>query len=105
MKYILSLFVFILINCSSPNVEIVDHFENIYGISSDSLEVEKYSINDGRNLSNILFEHGIDYQTIDKISLKSRDIYDVRKMRAGNPYFVLSSADTLHIPKYLVYER
>jgi len=105
LKYILPLFVFILLKCSSPNVEIVDHFENIYGISSDSLNVNKYSIYDGQNLSDILSEHGIDYATIDQISLKSRDIYDVRKMRAGNPYFMLSSIDSLRTPKYLVYER
>ncbi|MFC1786281.1 peptidoglycan DD-metalloendopeptidase family protein [Candidatus Neomarinimicrobiota bacterium] len=105
MRYILPIFVFILLKCSGPNVEIVDHFENIYGISSDSLNVEKYSIDNGQNLSDILSEHGMDYPTIDQISLKSQDIYDVRKMRAGNPYFMLSSADSLRTLKYLVYER
>ena len=105
MKYILPLFVFILLKCSSPNVEIVDHFENIYGISSDSLNVKKYSINDGQNLSDILSAHGIDYTTIDQISLKSQDIYDVRKMRVGNDYFMLSTIDSMHLQKYLVYER
>ena len=105
MKYISTIILIFLIGCSSPSIEVVDHFENIYGISSDSLDVEKYSINNGQNLSDILFEQGIDYQTIDQIALKSQDIYDVRKMRAGNPYFLLSSADSLHIPRYLVYER
>jgi murein DD-endopeptidase MepM/ murein hydrolase activator NlpD len=105
LKYLSIIVVLIIISCSSPKIEIVDHFENIYGISSDSLVVEKYLIDNGQNLSDILFEHGIDYPTIDQIALNSRDIYDVRKMRAGNPYFMLSSADSLHIPKYLVYER
>jgi len=93
------------LNCSSPDIELVDHFENVYGISSDSLNIEQYSINDGQNLSDILFKHGIDYLTIDQISIKSKNIYDVRKMRAGNPYFLLSSTDSTRIPKYLVYER
>lgn len=97
-----------LLSCSSSEIqkeEHVDHFENIYGISTDTLNVEKYSINTGQNLSDILFENGIDYPTIDKISKKSSNIYDVRNMRAGNPYFILSSVDSLPIPKYLIYER
>ncbi len=105
MKYISTIIVIFLLSCSSPNIEIIDHFKNIYGLSTDTLNVEKYFINTGQNLSDILFKHGIDYPTIDQIVIKSKDIYDVRKMRAGNPYFILSSDDSLHNPKYLVYER
>lgn len=108
MKYISTIIALFLLSCSSSEIqkeEPIDHFENIYGISTDTLKVEKYSINTGQNLSDILVEHGIDYSTIDQIALNSREIYDVRKMRAGNPYFILFSADSLHNPKYLVYER
>jgi murein DD-endopeptidase MepM/ murein hydrolase activator NlpD len=105
LKYISTIIALFLINCSDSNIEKVDHFENIYGISSDSMDIKKYSINTGQNLSDILSENGIEYVTIDQIALKSQNIYDVRKMRAGNPYFLLSSADSLSVPKYLVYER
>lgn len=105
MKYISIIIALFLLSCSSSNIEEVDHFENIYGISTDTLSVEKNIIKVGQNLSDILLENGIDYPIIDQISLKSRDIYDVRKMRAGNPYFMLLSADSLHTPKYLIYER
>jgi hypothetical protein len=105
LKYISTIIVIFLLSCSSPNIEIIDHFKNIYGLSTDTLNVEKYFINAGQNLSDILVECGIDYPTIDQIALNSRDIYDVRKMRAGNPYFILSSDDSLHNPKFLVYER
>ncbi len=105
MKYISTIIALFILSCSSPNIEKIDHFENIYGLSTDTLSVEKNIIKVGQNLSDILFEHGLDYQTIDQIAVKSKDIYDVRKMRAGNPYFILSSEDSLHSPKYLVYER
>ncbi|NHZ86603.1 MAG: hypothetical protein GWP19_12110, partial [Planctomycetia bacterium] len=105
MKYISTIIVLFLLSCSSSNIEKVDHFKNIYGLSTDTLNVEKYSIKNNQNLSDILFEVGIDYPTIDQISKKSRAIYDVRNMRAGNPYFILSSVDSLRSPKYLVYER
>lgn len=105
MKYKSAIIVLLLLGCSSQNIEEIDHFKNIYGISTDTLSVEKNIIKVGQNLSDILLENGIDYPIIDQISLKSRDIYDVRKMRAGNPYFILSGKDTLNEPKYLVYER
>lgn len=95
-----------LFNCSNnTEVEKVDHFKNVYGLSTDILEVAKYFINNGQNLSDILADNGIDYPTIDSITQKSVDIYDVRKIRAGNPYFILSTMDSLYTPKYLVYER
>jgi len=105
LKYLSTIIALFLISCSESNIEIVDHFENIYGISSDSLNVKRYSINNGQNLSDILSENGIKYTTIDQIALKSQNIYDVRKMRADNPYYLLSSTDSISIPKYLIYER
>jgi len=102
-KYYLLLL--IIIGCSTEPVEKVDHFKNIYGLSTDTLNVSKYEINSGQNLSDILDIHGIDYQIIDQIVLSSRNVYDVRKMRAGNSYYILSEQDSLADPKYLVYER
>jgi len=100
-KYYLLLL--IIIGCSTEPVEKVDHFKNIYGLSTDTLNVSKYEINSGQNLSDILDIHGIDYQIIDQIVLSSRNVYDVRKMRAGNSYYILSEQDSLADPKYLVY--
>ncbi len=105
MKYITILLSLFILACSDNAVENIDNFKNIYGLSSDTLNVEKKFIKDGQNLSDILFDHGIDSFTIDQISSKSRAVYDVRKMRAGNPYFILSSMDSLSSPKFLVYER
>ncbi|MBU0529994.1 M23 family metallopeptidase [bacterium] len=105
MKYITILLTLILLGCSNSNDETIDNFKNIYGLSTDTLLIKKKFIKDGQNLSNILSEHGIDSSIIDQISFKSRDVYDVRKMRAGNPYFILFSKDSLRSPKFLVYER
>ena len=56
-------------------------------------------------MSDILSKNGLDYTTIDQIALKLNDSYDVRKMRAGNPYYILSSTDSISISKYLIYEQ
>ena len=83
----------------------IDHFYNIYGLSSQNYNINKFEIENNQNLSDILTLHGIDYLTIDKIASNSKDVYDVRKMRAGNPYFILSTKDTLSIPQKMLYER
>ncbi len=96
---------FFIFGCSTDQVDVVDHFKNIYGLSTDTLNVEEFSIRNGQNLSDMLVEQGIDYPVIDQIVSSSSSIYDVRKMRAGNTYYVLSTKDSLEEPKYLVYER
>ena len=109
MKLYFSILFFILffIGCSSNNIDSksIDHFENIYGISSSNYNIRQYEIEDGQNLSDILVEQGIDYLTVDRIAQNSRNVYDARKMRSGNPYFILSSDDTLNIPEIMIYER
>lgn len=99
------LLLLLLIGCSTEQVEKVDHYKNIYGISTDTLNVSRHEVNDGQNLSDILNINGIAYSTVDQIVLSSSDVYDVRKMRSGNSYYVLTTTDSFATPKYLVYER
>ena len=94
-----------LYSCSVQDTPQIDHFNNIYGLSSQNYNINKFNIENNENLSDILTLHGIDYLTIDKIASNSKDVYDVRKMRAGNPYFILSTKDTLPIPQKMLYER
>ena len=105
MKYTNLIILTLLFSCSEQIVTEVDHFENIYGISSKNLKVDRFQVNNNQNLSDILSEKGIDYLTIDQIASISKDVYDVRKMRSGNSYFILSSQDTNAVPQLMVYER
>ncbi len=105
IRYINTILFFLILGCAERILPPVDHFKNIYGLSTDTLNIKKHEIKDGENLSDILVQNSIDLTTIDKIAQRAINFYDVRKMRSGNTYFILSVKDTLGTPKFMVYER
>ncbi|MCB0804897.1 MAG: peptidoglycan DD-metalloendopeptidase family protein [Bacteroidales bacterium] len=79
-----------------PNME--------YGIVIDSLYIVRDQVKKNQFLSDILLHYGVDYQKIDQLVKRSEDIFDVRKIRAGNNYSVLCKNDSVKQPQYFVYE-
>ncbi|MGQ8336450.1 M23 family metallopeptidase [Sunxiuqinia sp. A32] len=75
-----------------------------FGLPIDSFFVEKSSIARNQNLSDILSKKGVSYQTIDQLARKSKPLFDVRKIKYKNPYYLFLSRDTVHQPLYFVYE-
>ncbi|MFO8087562.1 MAG: peptidoglycan DD-metalloendopeptidase family protein [Bacteroidales bacterium] len=80
-------------------------FESCYGIRTDSLIVEKHLVKPGQNLSSILNPFGVSMSTIDQLAQKSKDIFDVRKVKAGNTYTVLCRGDSTNMIQYFIYEK
>ncbi len=78
--------------------------ETAYGIVIDSFSLIKEKVKPNQYLSEILLSFGIEYPLIDKIVKKSDSIFDVRKIKAGNTYAMITSRDTLHTPLYFIYE-
>lgn len=76
-----------------------------YGFVIDSFYVEEDVVQKNENLSNILLKHGVSMQTIDKIAKKSVDVFNVKKIRSGNPYSILKTNDTLAVAQYFIYEN
>jgi len=75
-----------------------------YGIIVDSLLIFKDKVKRNQFLADILLSYDVDYQTIDKLAKQSKEIFDVRKIRAGNKYSVLCSNDSVKEVHYFVYE-
>jgi len=75
-----------------------------YGIVVDSLLVFKDKVRKNQFLADILLSYGVDYVKIDLLAKSSKDVFDVRKIRAGNKYTVLCSNDSLKEALYFVYE-
>jgi murein DD-endopeptidase MepM/ murein hydrolase activator NlpD len=75
-----------------------------YGIIVDSLVVTKDRIGRNEFLADILQDHGVDYAAIDLLARKSKNVFDVRRMRAGNDYTVISTNDTVPRLLFFVYE-
>lgn len=74
-----------------------------YGIIVDSMEVIQDKINRNQVFSRILAAHNVSMKEIDDITSKSKSVFDLRKLRAGNPFTILKSKDTDEV-NYFVYE-
>ena len=77
----------------------------IFGIPADSFSLVPGKIKRNGFLSQILIEHGITMPEIDEVIKNSADVFDVRKIRAGNNYFLLCDNDTIGRARYLIYEH
>lgn len=89
-----------------PEAEVLpveQHLE--YGINCDSLRVERGFVRQNQSLSEILSLYDIGSEIIHQIASLSRPVFDVRKMRVGNPYTVLISKDTVPEVLYFIYEE
>ncbi|MBW8050557.1 MAG: peptidoglycan DD-metalloendopeptidase family protein [Cytophagales bacterium] len=76
-----------------------------FGIILDSFLVFKDKIKANENLAGILSRFNVDYSLIDKLVKKSKNIFNVRKIRTGKPYTVLYSKDSSCSAKYFIYEQ
>ncbi len=76
-----------------------------FGIVVDSMILYKDKVKRNQFLSDILLKYGVDYGKIDQLAKQSRDVFDVRKIRAGNYYTVLCSNDSAQEARYFIYEN
>jgi len=81
---------------------IEERVEYFYGVPVDSFEVVEGTVRRNQMLGSILHEYGVSAQRIYEISLIPREVFDVRKVRAGNRYAIfLDSAGV----RYFAYEK
>ena len=76
-----------------------------YGIVIDTLEMHESVIKSGETLSVILEHIGIGSNAANQIYNNCKEVMDTRKIRTGQPYVVLKTADSLSTPLYLIYEN
>jgi murein DD-endopeptidase MepM/ murein hydrolase activator NlpD len=76
-----------------------------YGIVVDSLTLERGVVRRNQFLSDILLNYDVDYGTIDRLARESKKVFDVRKIRAGQPYAVIRTNDSVPETLYFIYEE
>ncbi len=81
----------------------VSSIELLYGIPKDSFLIEEYGVQRNQNISDILLRSGVDYPTINGLVAASDSVFDVRKIKTGQPYTLFYSPDSLHRLSYFVY--
>lgn len=78
--------------------------ELLYGLTVDSFRIVESTIKRNQFLGEILAEYQVTDQEIHELSLKARDIYDVRKLEARKKYTLFCTTDTLPKAAFFVYE-
>ncbi len=76
----------------------------LYGFPIDSFTIIENTIRRNQFLGEILSEFRVTDQQIHELSLKSRKVYDVRKLEARKKYIILCTRDTLPRAEYFIYE-
>lgn len=94
---------------SEENDEHINENENVeikfaWGFPVDSISIDTARVRNNQSLSDILRPHGVSLLTIDQLARNSKDIFDVRRIKAGNNYFLIN-CDTTCPPQFLVYEE
>ena len=75
-----------------------------YGINCDTLHVIKGVVQPNQNLSDILLQFDVPYSVINAVALVSENVFDVRKIKSGNPFCIISTTDSTKKVRYFVYE-
>lgn len=76
----------------------------LFNLSIDSFNVYNEKIGRNQFLSNILENYQTDRVTIAKLVEKSSDIFNVRKITAGNPYTILTYKNSPQKAAYFIYQ-
>ncbi len=104
---------FILTNLNNSKSKLLDNETQIeitdpvyeYGILVDSFNLIHGVVKNGQTLGEILYANHINHQKIAEIVLKSKEIFDVRRVNPGKKYLVINSKDSIKKACYFIYEE
>lgn len=89
-----------------PLAEIMEkNIEYIYEIPADSFKVLKGVIGRNQMLGNILSSYGVTNRQIFDISKLPREVFNERKIKAGNKYALFLKKDSIENVVFFVYEK
>ncbi len=77
----------------------------MFGLPVDSFRVIEGEIKPSQNLGEILTGFGVPMAKVDQLSRNSEGIFDLRKIKSGQNFYLFQSPDTSRRPRYLVYEN
>jgi len=76
-----------------------------YGFKLKDYKVINDTIKQGESFGVILDKHHVGYPKINAIASKIKDTFDVRRVRAGKPYTILASKDSLEKAQVFIYKH
>lgn len=76
-----------------------------FGYNIDNFKVIQDTIKSGESFGTILDRHHVFYPKINEIASSVKEIFDVRRVRAGKPYTILASKDSLETAQVFIYKH
>lgn len=83
--------------------EVVDP-GSMYSISLADYAPTRYIVKEGQAFGSVMDEIGVPYSTISDLLNRSKDVFNPRRWRAGDAYWVFRSADSAAAAHYFIYE-
>ncbi len=77
----------------------------LYGFNLDNYNVVHDTIKNGDSFGLILDRHHVMYPKINKIATTIKETFDVRRVRSGKPYTILTSKDSLKKAQVFIYKH
>lgn len=77
----------------------------LFDIPIDSFVVEKEKVKRNQNLSDILLKQNVSYAQIARLVTIAKPVCDVRKIKAGNTYYLFKEQDSTQRLRYFAYEK
>jgi murein DD-endopeptidase MepM/ murein hydrolase activator NlpD len=87
-----------------PAAATITRAPEIFGIPTDSLAVVAGVVARGESVSDILDAYNIPPLSIHHLEKKAKNVYNVRRIRAGRNYTVLHARDSAQTARYFIYE-
>jgi len=104
--------VFIFFSCKKEKKESIKTLKPLpkkeiyeYGFKLKDYKVINDTIKQGESFGVILDKYHVGYPTINAIASKIKDTFDVRRVRAGKPYTILASKDSLEKAQIFIYKH
>lgn len=76
-----------------------------FGFPVDSFNIVEGKIKSNQNLGDLLSVYGVSMASIDQLAKNSVEVFDVRKIRSGQNYYIFQSLDSAWTARYMVYEN
>lgn len=76
-----------------------------YGFNLSEFKVLQDTIKYGDSFGELMLANHVPYEKIITLSESYRDTFDIRKIRVGKPYLILSAHDSLETAQVFVYEN
>ncbi len=81
---------------------VVEEIWTPWGFRVDSIKIDTFKVKRNESLSDILVPRGISPLQIDQLAKKSKNVFDLRRIKLGNNYYVLKREES-SFPHFFIY--